>query len=279
MIFSLLSLAHADSLDDIRLSAMTDWDGRPYTSASSRFVAYEQVCKQLGSAIITPILPANTTGIWGFEFGFHQSFSFIDTAKSLDNTPSAWALVTPDEDLFPILVHPKIMARKGLPLSTEVELSMGYILLSRQGTFGAALRVAPIEGHHIAPDIAVQLGYNAYISNPELALGTFDTSFVVSKKLGFSYLERMTTAHFVPFFASGIATTHASPKISQEQQDLLNVKPISGFDASPYYNESFRNVFINSGFRLENQEYSFQIDYRYTFDTLSTFSLAMAWHY
>lgn len=279
MILFLLSLAHADSLDDIKLTAMFDWDGRPYTSSSSRAIAYEQVIKQLGASIATPIVPANTLGIWGFEFGLHQSFSFIDTQKSLDNTPSAWALLTPDEDVFPILVHPKILARKGLPLSTEVELSLGYILLSRQGTFGAALRVAPFEGYHIAPDVALQVGYHAYISNPELSLSTFDTALIISKRFGFGYLNRLTTAHATPFFSIGNATTSAAPKISEDQQELLNVAPISGFSASPYFNEGLANVFFNAGLRLENQEYSFQIDYRYTLNTLSTFALSMNWHY
>jgi hypothetical protein len=279
MIHFLLSIASADTLDDIRLTSMSDWNNKPYTSASSRFLAYEQVVKQLGSAISTPIVPANTLGIWGFEFGLHQSFSFIDTQKSLDNTPSAWALLTPDEDIFPILVHPKIIARKGLPLSTELEVSMGYILLSRQGTFGGALRIAPFEGYHIAPDVAFQIGYHAYISNPELALSTFDSSMIISKRFGFSYLTRLTTAHAVPFFSIGTATINASPKISTEQQELLNVMSISGFSASPLYNEGLSNLFFNTGIRLENQEYSFQVDYRYTLNTLSTFSMSMIWHY
>lgn len=279
MIPFLLSIASADTLDDIRLTSMTDWNGRPYTSSSSRFLAYEQVVKQLGSAISTPIFPANTLGIWGFEFGLHQSFSFIDTQKSLDNTPSAWALMTPDEDIFPILVHPKVIARKGLPLSAELELSMGYILLSRQGTFGGALRIAPFEGYHIAPDVAFQLGYHAYISNPELSLSTLDTAVIISKRFGFSYLTRLTTAHAVPFFSVGTATINASPKISMEQQELLNVMSMSGFSASPFYNEGLNNLFLNTGLRFENQEYSFQVDYRYTLNTLSTFSMSMIWHY
>ena len=279
MIRILLSLSYADTLDDIRLTAMKDWNGRPYTSESSRFLAYEQVSKQLGAAITTPILPANTLGIWGFELGLHQSFSFIDTQKSLDNTPSAWALLTPDEDLFPILVHPKIIARKGLPLSTELELSMGYLLLSRQGTIGGALRIAPFEGNHITPDLAVQIGYHTYISSPELSLSTFDTSLIISKKFGFGYLTQLVTAHAIPFFSIGTATTSVAPKISIEQQDVLNVSPMSGFSASPYYNENLSNLFINTGLRLQNQEYSFQVDYRYTMSTLSTFSLSMNWRY
>lgn len=275
MITMFLSLAYADSLDDIRLSAMSDWNGHPYTDSDSRFTKYETVVKQLGAAISTPILPANTLGIWGFEFGLHQSFSFIETQKSLDNTPSAWALLTPDEDLFPVLVHPKIVVRKGLPLSTEIEMSMGYILLSRQGTFGGALRITPIEGHSIAPDVAIQLGYNAYIANPELSLSTFDTSLIISKKFGFGYLTRITTAHALPFFAIGTATTTADPKISLAEQELLNVSTISGFST----NKNLSNLFFTSGLRLQNQEYAFQIDYRYTLSTLSTFSLSMSWHY
>ena len=283
MITLLLSLAFADTLDDIRLTAMSDWDGRPYIDSDSQQKAYRQVVRQLGAAITTPIVPANTLGVWGFEFGIHQSFSFIDTQKNLDNRPSSWALLTPDEDLFPILVHPKVIARKGLPLSAELEISMGYILLSRQGTFGGALRVAPVEGYHLAPDIAFQVGYNAYISNPELSLSTFDTSMIISKRFGLSYLTRLTTAHFVPFFSVGTATTSAAPKISSEQQEELNVTPLSGFAGSPHYEENstqpLSNLFINSGIRLENQEYSFQVDYRYTIDTLSSFSMSMIWHY
>jgi hypothetical protein len=279
MILFFFGFAYADSLDDIKLIVMFDWDGRLYTSVSSCAIAYEQVIKQLGASITTPIIPANTLGIWGFEFGLHQSFSFIDTEKSLDNTPSSWALLTPDEDVFPILVHPKILARKGLPLSTELELSLGYILLSRQGTFGGALRLAPFEGYHIAPDVAFQIGYQAYISNPELSLSTFDTTVIISKRFGFGYLDRLTTAHATPFFSIGNATTSAAPKISVDQQEILNVGPISGFSASPYFNEGLQNVFFNTGIRLENQEYSFQIDYRYTLNTLSTFALSMNWHY
>ena len=279
MIFLFMQNAFADSLDELRLTAMSDWDNRPYTSSDSRQLAFLQVSKQLGAAISTPNLPAHTLGIWGLEFGIHQGFSFIDTQKTLDNSPSAWALLTPDEDLFPVLVHPKLFVRKGLPLSTEVEIALGYLLFSRQSTIGGAFRIAPIEGHPVAPDIAVQIGYNAYISNPEIGLGTLDTSFILSKRFGFGYLNRMTTAHFVPFFAVGTTATHVSPKISQAQQGLLSVGPLSGFSSSPYYTEELSRIFVNPGIRLENQEFSFQVDYRYSIDTLNILNIAMAWRY
>ena len=279
MLLLFINSVLADSLDEIRLSAMLDWDNRPYTSVESRQAAYLQVCKQLGAAISSPNLPAHTLGIWGLEFGIHQSFSFIDTQKTLENSPSAWALLTPDEDIFPILVHPKFFIRKGLPLSTELELSLGYLLFSRQSTFGGTFRVAPLEDHPIAPDLGLFMGYHAYISNPELGLGTLDMGLTLSKRFGFGYLNRMTTAHFVPFFSIGSSTTRVSPKISQEQQDLISITPLSGFSGSPYFTEDLNRTFLNAGIRLENQEFSFQFDYRYSLENLNTLNIAMAWRY
>ena len=89
----------------------------------------------------------------------------------------------------------------------------------------------------------------------------------------------MTTAHFVPFFAVGTTATHVAPKISQAQQDLLSIGPLSGFSSSTYYTEELSQIFVNPGVRLENQEFSFQIDYRYSIDTLNILNVAMAWRY
>ena len=99
---------------------------------------------------------------------------------------------------------------------------------------------------------------------------------IISKRFGLSYLTRLTTAHAVPFFAVGTAT-NAAPKISLEQQEALNVMPLSGFSASPIS----MKVWVTS-LSIQDwdcQEYSFQIDYRYTLNTLSTFSMSMIWHY
>ena len=278
MLLLLLNNAFAD-FDDLRLTAMSDWNNLPYTSVSSRQLAYTQVSKQLGSAIASPIQPANTLGIWGLELSYYQSFSFIDTIKSLDNTPSSWALLTPDEEIFPILCIPKLQLRKGLPLSTEISLSLGYILFSRQSTFGGALRIAPIEGYHTAPDVALQIGYNAYIGGPEFHLGTMDYTAIVSKQFGFGYLKGMTTSKVVPFVAIGASNTHVSPKISAEQQALLGISPMSGFASSAYFTAELNQAFINGGAKLNSHDFSFQVDYRYVFGSLATISMALSWEY
>ena len=241
MLLLLLQNAFAD-FDDLRLTAMLDWNGLPYTSESSRQLAYMQVSKQLGAAIATPIQPASTLGIWGFELSLQQSFSFIDTEKNIDNTPSAWALLTPDENIFPILCIPKLQLRKGLPLSSELSLSLGYILFSRQSTFGAAARIAPIEGYHIAPDVALQVGYNAYLGGPEFHLGTMDYTAIISKEFGFSYLKGMTTSTFTPFIAIGATNTHISPKISDDAQEALSIGPMSGFSSSSFFKEETEHL-------------------------------------
>ncbi|MEC7987221.1 MAG: hypothetical protein VX278_18775 [Myxococcota bacterium] len=278
MLLLLLNNALAD-FDDLRLTAMLDWDGRPYTSSTSHQAAYMQVSKQLGAAIATSIQPARTMGIWGFELTLHQSFSFIDADKTIDNNPSAWALMTPDEDIFPILCIPRLQLRKGLPLSSEISLSMGYILFSRQSTFGAAARIAPVEGYHIAPDIALQVGYNAYIGGPEFHLGTIDYTAILSKEFGFGYLKGMTTSTIAPFVAVGAINTHVSPKISGASQDSLSIGPISGFSSSTYFTEELSQVFLNGGLKLNSHDFSFQVDYRHVFSSLSTVSMALSWEY
>lgn len=279
VILSLVSLASAEP-DQISLSAMTDWEGIPYTNTTSINIAYEQVVKQLGAAIAnTGANPANTIGIYGVELSFRNSFSFIDTKRELNNAPSPWALVTPDEEPVPILWTPEVQVRKGLPLSMEIGAKVGYLGFSKQGSFGGWFRIAPVEGYEMAPDISFQVGYAGYVGSPELGAGAMDLNMTIGKNFAFGPLTGVNSSVISPFLSAGMFTIRASPRISRDEQSQMGISAVSGFSSSDFFTEGYSPIFVAAGTTIRSSDVYFQLDYRYTIGLLSTFGVNMGLTY
>ena len=96
-----LSSEASASTDELSLDAMLDWRGQPYEGDYAS--AYQKVTQQLCAAIANPTNNPRTYGIQGIGIDAQMSFSFIDTVVDVEGelarneTPSSWALMTPDE--------------------------------------------------------------------------------------------------------------------------------------------------------------------------------------
>ena len=269
----LITTASGAGLDELHFGAMQDWEGAEYKDTETIRSAYERVTLQLGAAIANTVLhPPASHGLSGIGVDVNSSFSFIDTRRSLDGTPSPWALMTPDELPSDSLWITEVVARKGLPLSSEIGAKLGYIGMSKQGDFGAWGRIVPLEGYANLPDLAIQVGYSGYIGSNQLAVGTTDIGVAVGK--GFPIGPQMNVNETVisPFAGAGKLMIRAMPRITKAAQDELGISSYSSNKDNPDYKEGHAPIYAGLGVQILNNDFRFQMSYRYTVNTLSTIS-------
>ena len=274
MLLTLFSLtAVAAELDSLSLTAMSDWGSDPYTNANSIGVAYDKVVRQLGAAIANrPVAPVRSLGIHGGEISLRNTVTILDSQIRLDGSPSPWSLMTPDENHMGALWIPEVNIRKGLPLSTEFGMKMGYIGNSRQGTFGGWGRCSFIEGYQKSPDLALQIGYSGYTGNNELALGVMDISLSIGKSFGIGPFATMNSSHITPYAAIGLLRYRAMPRISTEESDALGVYRISAFKASPDFTEGYSALNTDAGLHIQSNDFFISLGGYYTLQATAGFN-------
>ena len=245
--------AFAQWPDDISLTQLATYDGQPATNLEASRGAYEQVVRELAATIANkPVAPAETSGLAGFDVAMTTRVGFIDSKAGEDGKPVAWQRTHAEGDPSGVLFIPGISARKGLPLSTEVGANFGYIAASRQSTFGAYGRVAPLEGYKQAPDVVVQVGYAAYLGNEQLDLGVMDVSASVGYTFAFGRISGINEASISPWVGAGWLTINAVPTLDPELQQDLGVRAVSGFKSKDHFVEGFRPATLAMGARLRS---------------------------
>jgi hypothetical protein len=275
----LLSSANA-GLDELHFESMSDWEGAEYKDTEHIQASYERVSLQLGAAIANSALqPCKSNGITGIGIDLNSSFSFIDTRRSIDGTPSPWALMTPDELPSEALWITELVARKGLPMSSEIGAKIGYIGMSKQGNFGAWGRIVPLEGYAQLPDVAIQIGYSGYIGSNQLAVGTTDMGIAIGK--GFPMGPQMNVKETIvsPFAAVGKLNIKAMPRVSAALQEELGVASFGSTNSSKDNDKSHAPIYAGAGVQILNNDFRFQMSYRYTASTLSTISGSVGFLY
>jgi hypothetical protein len=166
--------AHAAWPEDVALSNMLEREGVAVLDPALLGDAYKQLVTELGTMIANkPTIPAKSLGAHGFAFDLGAS-AVLTEATNRDGQPSPWDRAHADENASPYHVLPTFSVRKGLPLSTEVGMSAGWIGGSRQGLVSGYGRVAILDGYRPLPDLSVQLGYAGYVGNDELDVSTLD---------------------------------------------------------------------------------------------------------
>lgn len=261
--------------DDVRLSSLNTFNGQSATNAAIG-QAYERVVQQLGVGVANrPIGAAETTGIYGFDVALTNTVGFIETRES----DAAWRRVHPDADPTRALWIPEITVRKGLPLSVEAGARLGYVAFSRQTVFGAWGRVGLLEGYTSAPDITLQIGYAAYLGNPELAVGTLDSSLVVGKTFPFGRLIGINTATASPFVGAGLYQIRAQPRLDADELDELGIDAVSGFRSSDNFTEGFARPSLHVGLRLLSGDVQFLLGSTVVPNVLSSVSAGIGYVY
>lgn len=248
--------ARASYPDDVSLTALASWNGEEQTNLKTLGEAYATVVQELGVAIANKMTgPAETLGTDGMDVSMTTSWTFIHGHSDDASKPAPWQRVHPNGDPSRVLWMPRLEARKGLPLSFEVGAQLGYVGLSREGTFGAWGRFAPFEGYKAAPDVAVQWGYAAYVGNDELKLSVWDLSAQVSKTFPFGVLKGVNQASIAPWFGVGLYRIHAVPMLDETEQEALGVSEVSGFKKADNFDPAYAPFVLSLGFRVVNGDF------------------------
>jgi hypothetical protein len=265
VILFLSTTSFADGLDTLSLTSMTNWNNTVYEDTASMGVAYDKVIRQLGAGISNrAVAPVRSLGIHGGEVSLRNSITFLDAQIRLDGSPSPWALMTPDEAPMGSLWIPEVAIRKGLPLSTEFGLKMGYIGNSRQGSFGGWGRASILEGYQKTPDLAIQVGYSGYTGNNELALGVMDISLSMGKSFGIGPFANMSSSHITPYSAVGLLSYRAMPRVDEALSSKLGIERISAFSSSTDFTEGYRALTVDAGLHIQSNDFFIHMGSHYT---------------
>jgi len=220
--------AHAVWPEDVTPSSMLVHDGQAQLNSANLGVQYEQLVKEVGTMVGNQaMLPAETVGAYGWEFDFRMNWVFNE-AIDRGNDPSPWLMAHQEEDALPYQWIPGFGARKGLPWSTEVGATAGWIGMSNTAMVTAFGRVALIEGYKPWPDVTLQIGYGGYVGNPEMEVGAFDLGVTLGSTY---YTGRISGAHngqVSPWANFTVLRVSSASKLDQATQLALGAKHYQG---------------------------------------------------
>jgi hypothetical protein len=215
--------------EDVTPSAMLVYEDEVQLQPDVLGLQYEQLIKEVGTMVSNKaILPAETVGAYGWEFDFRMNWVFNEAINRVDargNTiPSPWDMAHQKEDSLPYQWIPSFGARKGLPWSTEVGASAGWIGMSNTAMVTAYGRVALIEGYKPWPDVTLQMGYGGYVGNSELEVGAFDMGVTLGSTY---YTGRIAGAHNAqvsPWANFTMLRVSSASKLDASTQNALGAK-------------------------------------------------------
>lgn len=198
-LLALSSSARAAWPEDIDLYSMLDEDGESVLDREVLGRSYRQLVMELGTMVANkPTTPADTVGAYGFDVDFSTQFALTE-AHDRAGEPSPWTRAHRDERAAPYHVVPTLTIRKGLPLSTEVGASLGWIGGSSTGTFGGFARVAVFEGYKPIPDVSLKLGYAGFIGSDQLDCGVLDLSVTLGSTYAIGRIPGINTGEVSPW--------------------------------------------------------------------------------
>ena len=139
LFFALMAPALAASPGDVILTNFAAYEDNT--------AAYHDLVRELGVAIANkPMAPGETLGLNGFDLSVFNSVSFLH-ARGTESDPSGWERTHTDGEPSDVLWIPTLGVRKGLPLSLEAGMNVGWIGMTHQGVLGGFGRWALIEGY------------------------------------------------------------------------------------------------------------------------------------
>lgn len=202
--------------EDVVLSEMTEQDGVPIVDSELLGSAYRQLVMEIGTMVANkPTMPAETLGVHGFAFDVGTTFMMTEAADR-GNEPSPWDRAHVDESAAAYHVMPTFSARKGLPLSTEVGMTAGWIGGSSQGYLSGYGRVAVVEGYRPLPDISLQLGYGGYVGNDQLDVSTLDLGVTLGTTVPVGSLPGINTGQVSPWANFTTMRVSANPNLDED---------------------------------------------------------------
>ncbi len=200
----------------VSLSGMTEHAGDTVVDADLLGLVYRQVVGEIGAfAANKPVHPAKTLGQYGWEVGVDTTIAIVTTWNP-SGDPSAWERVTEDESPSAFQWVPAVHVRKGLPMSTEVGFTAGWVGLTQTGTVGGYGRVGVLNGYRPLPDITLQVGYAGYIGNDELELGVLDLGVSIGSTYGMGGVPGVRHGQFLPWLTFSSNRVTAQPLLDTD---------------------------------------------------------------
>lgn len=277
---TLCTVALAAYPEDPSLSAMTEHEGVRIVDSDLLNAEYTQLVAELGTTVANQaVLPASTTGTYGFEFSATTTFVITDGRARSGPTNAAgqpispWDRAVDDEDAEPYLFVPTFHARKGLPLSTEVGGSVGWVGLTRTGTASIYGRVAIVEGYKPIPDLTLQIGYAGYIGNEELELGVMDMGVTIGTQLPIGAAPKLNTGRFEPWANFTLLRVSAQPTADISTLEALAAQSFRGSD--PNGSKPIAIPRIAAGFQITSGNVHFRLAGSWAWKTLPTATAGM----
>jgi hypothetical protein len=267
------SAAQAAWPEDVSLSGMLDQGGVPQVDTAVLSEAYRQLVLEVGTNVGTASIPGpHTLGTRGFEVAVDAPIS-ISLYRGSDDEPDAWMRGTGAESSSYVMTQPGLTLRKGLPMGLEFGFTGRWVGMSHQGVIGGFVRAGLLDGFQPAPDLTVHVGYNAYIGNPELDLGTLNVGATLGGRAKIGGVEKAKAATFAPFLDVSLLTITAAPKVGDDVRATLgavafgrkdtdadpsnNGKPLTTgqFSGGIQLNAGQFMVRINGGYSLKSTAY------------------------
>jgi hypothetical protein len=220
--------------EDVDLPSMLDQGGEAVVDREVLGRSFRQLVMELGTMVANkPTTPADTLGIYGFDVDLSNQFVLTE-ARNREGQPSPWTRAHRDEDSAPYHLLPTFSVRKGLPMSTEVGGSAGWIGGSSTGFAGGWARVAIFEGYKPLPDVSLKAGYSGYVGNDDLDVGVLDLSATIGSTFAVGALPGVNTGQISPWFTFTTLRVSANPTLDPELENeigaLRYARPRPGVD-------------------------------------------------
>jgi hypothetical protein len=217
----MVGVARAAWPEDVDLPSMLEQDGEAVVDREVLGKSFRQLVMELGTMVANkPTTPADTLGAYGMDVDLSNQFVLTE-ARDRKDQPSPWARAHRDEDPAPYHLLPTFTVRKGLPLSSEIGGSIGWIGGSSTGFAGGFARVAILEGYKPLPDISLKAGYSGYVGNDDLDCGVLDLSATIGSTFAVGAVPGVNTGQISPWFTFTTLRVSANPTLDPTVENDL----------------------------------------------------------
>jgi opacity protein-like surface antigen len=156
---------------------------------------FRLLAEDIGSlATYKPLIPAEATGITGFDLGGAAGVSQI-------KNKGEFQIATNNEDPPGTLNHVSFRANKGLPFDFDIGGSATTVLDTNVQVYGADVRWAAVLGGALIPAVSLRLAFSTISGVDQLDLDT--VSYDISLSKGFAFMT--------PYVGLGLVQVKATP--------------------------------------------------------------------
>lgn len=199
------------AVDDVGVDRLGD------LAPAHRQGEFEFVVRELSMALAAPPNHAvGALGLYELEVTTTHRLAFLHVDADGPGG-GAWNDMVEDGTAGGLAWTPGLSIRKGLPWSFEVGGDAAWVAVTRQFKIGGYGRWAFVGGWDKVPDVAVRLGYDGYVGNPQLELGVLKLDFAIGYTFKASSNRERAGTRFSPFAGYGFLMSHARAVTDVEQ--------------------------------------------------------------